>query len=101
MGIFKTNVNDHHKYLFRPKCRPPTIVSESKENKKFFSIIRDKIYFEIIFWRKKIVLKMSICDSGRFSQKVPLNVTSKKVHEGDLPRSLLWATVGTQESNIA
>ena len=26
----------------------------------------------MIFWRKKIVLKISICDSGRFSQKVPL-----------------------------
>ena len=46
LAIFKTNMHDPHKYLFRPKYRPPTIVSESKESKEFFSIFREKIDFE-------------------------------------------------------
>jgi hypothetical protein len=39
-------MHDPHKYLFQPKYRPPTIVSESKESKEFFSIFRGKIDFE-------------------------------------------------------
>ena len=36
MAIFKSNVNDSHKYLFRQNYRTPTIVTESKESKKIF-----------------------------------------------------------------
>ena len=36
-------MHDPHKYLFSPKCRLPTKVSQSKESKEFFLIFRDKI----------------------------------------------------------
>ena len=41
LAIFKTNVNDPHKYLSRHKLKTPTIVTETKE--KIISIF--KIYF--------------------------------------------------------
>jgi hypothetical protein len=40
-------MHDPHKFLFWPKCRPPILVSETKEPKKFFSIFREKSILKI------------------------------------------------------
>ena len=55
LANFKSNIRDPQKYLFRPKCRLPTQVSESKESKEVYSISRVKIDFEN--WKKKVLLK--------------------------------------------
>ena len=47
--------------------------------KKFWFFVFILVFvWEIIFWGKNIDLKIPICDSGRFSQKVPLKYIVRK-----------------------
>jgi hypothetical protein len=47
LTFFKTNMHDPHKYLFRPKCHPPTLVSESKEPMNFYQFSGKKSFLKI------------------------------------------------------